>query len=135
MLGAQEITSQHAYHIHVVTKHVLRYFLHLVLTITSQWIRAPTFIEPVSQAPRTCVSAHHIPVSAHHIPVSPPTTCMSPPTTYLCLRPLLLGGVSAVVDEEGGLEAAGTGRACRLVHTLQEGKEDLGGARRHLIVM
>ena len=35
-----------------------------------------------------------------------------------------------MVDEEGGLEAAGAGGARRLVHTFQEGKEDLGGGAR-----
>ena len=31
-----------------------------------------------------------------------------------------------MVDEEGGLETAGTGRACCVTHTLQQWKENLG---------
>ena len=47
-------------------------------------------------------------------------------STDLCLCPLLLSSVSGMVDEEGGLKTAGTGRACCMTHTLQQGKENLG---------
>lgn len=44
----------------------------------------------------------------------------------LSLRPLLLGRVSGVMDEERGtLEAAGTGHSGGGVHSLQQGKQNL----------